>query len=67
MKTFLTQPEQEGPHHAVVLYMDAWGLREELFDLARRVAVWGIAAPCRTSITGSVGACEPRSATPHSA
>ncbi len=41
METFVVHPEQNGPFPAVVLYMDIWGLREELFDIARRVAVVG--------------------------
>jgi carboxymethylenebutenolidase len=41
MDTFITYPEEGGPHPAVVLYMDVWGLREELFDVARRIATVG--------------------------
>jgi carboxymethylenebutenolidase len=41
METFVTRPENSGPFHAVVLYMDVWGVREELFDIARRVATVG--------------------------
>jgi carboxymethylenebutenolidase len=41
MKTFIVHPEQDGPFPAVILYMDFWGVREELFDIARRVAVVG--------------------------
>jgi carboxymethylenebutenolidase len=41
MKTFIAHPEQDGPFPAVILYMDFWGVREELFDIARRVAVVG--------------------------
>lgn len=41
METFITHPEQGGPFPAVVLYMDFWGVREELFDIARRVATVG--------------------------
>src|SRR5258708_12072320 len=41
METFITHPEQDGPFPAVVLYMDFWGLREELFDIARRVGTVG--------------------------
>lgn len=40
MDAFVTHPE-EGIAPAVILYMDVWGLREELFDIARRVAVVG--------------------------
>jgi carboxymethylenebutenolidase len=41
METFITHPEDGGPFPAVVLYMDFWGVREELFDIARRVGTVG--------------------------
>ena len=41
METFIVHPEQYGPFNAVVLYMDVWGIREELRDIARRVATVG--------------------------
>src|SRR5947209_15540256 len=41
METFVTHPEQGGPFPAVVIYMDFWGVREELFDIARRVGTVG--------------------------
>src|SRR5207245_5622002 len=41
METFITHPEQGGPFAPVVIYMDVWGLREELYDIARKVAVVG--------------------------
>jgi len=41
METFITHPQQDGPFPAVVIYMDFWGLREELFDIARRVGSVG--------------------------
>lgn len=41
METFITHPEQGGPFPPVVIYMDFWGLREELFDIARRVGTVG--------------------------
>ena len=41
METFVTHPEEGGPFPAVVIYMDIWGVREELFDIARRVATVG--------------------------
>ena len=37
MKTFVTHPEQGGPYPAVIVYMDLWGVRDELYDIARRV------------------------------
>lgn len=41
MPTFITHPEQGGPHPPVILYMDAPGIREELRDFARRIATAG--------------------------
>jgi carboxymethylenebutenolidase len=41
MNTFVAHPEQDGPFPAVVIYMDFWGIREELFDIARLVAAVG--------------------------
>jgi carboxymethylenebutenolidase len=41
METFITHPSADGPFAAVVIYMDVWGVREELFDIARRVATVG--------------------------
>ena len=41
MDIFITRPQQGGPYPAVVIYMDIWGLREELFEIARRIATTG--------------------------
>ena len=41
METFITHPQQDGPFPVVVLYMDVWGIREELYDIARRIATVG--------------------------
>src|SRR3989454_5334171 len=41
METFVTHPEQDGPFPPVVIYMDIWGVREELFEIARRVGTVG--------------------------
>lgn len=41
METFITHPEQDGPFPVVIIFMDVWGIREELYDLARRVATVG--------------------------
>jgi len=41
MNTFVVQPEEGGPHPAVLFYMDAPGKREELHDMARRIASVG--------------------------
>jgi len=41
METFVTHPEQGGPFPAIVIYMDIWGVRDELFEIARRVGTVG--------------------------
>jgi carboxymethylenebutenolidase len=41
MEAFITHPESKGPFAAVVLYMDVWGIREELYDIARRIGTVG--------------------------
>lgn len=38
METFIVHPSEGGPFPAVVLYMDVWGIREALRDIARRIA-----------------------------
>jgi carboxymethylenebutenolidase len=41
MNTFITHPEEGGPHPVVFFYMDAPGKREELHDMARRLGSTG--------------------------
>ena len=41
MNTFITRPDGEGPYPLVVFLMDAPGKREELHDMARRIATVG--------------------------
>jgi carboxymethylenebutenolidase len=41
MNTFIVHPERGGPHPAILFYMDAPGIREELRDMARRLASVG--------------------------
>ena len=41
METFICRPERSGPHPAVFKLMDAPGIREELYDMARRLAAVG--------------------------
>jgi len=41
MPTFVTHPEEGGPHPVVLFYMDAPGTREELRDMARRLGTAG--------------------------
>ena len=37
MPTFVTHPEQDGPFPPVIVFMDVWGVRDELYDIARRI------------------------------
>ncbi|HQP67190.1 MAG TPA: dienelactone hydrolase family protein, partial [Quisquiliibacterium sp.] len=41
MNTFFVHPDEGGPHPVVLFYMDAPGKREELHDMARRIASVG--------------------------
>jgi carboxymethylenebutenolidase len=41
METFVCHPERGGPHPAVLLLMDAPGIRQELRDMASRLATVG--------------------------
>jgi carboxymethylenebutenolidase len=41
MNTFITHPEEGGPHTVVLFLMDAPGKREELHDMARRLGSAG--------------------------
>jgi len=41
MNTFITYPEENGPFPVIFFYMDAPGKREELHDMARRIATVG--------------------------
>src|SRR6266511_5816578 len=41
METFTTHPEEHGPFPTVIIYMDIWGVREELYAIARRVGTVG--------------------------
>jgi carboxymethylenebutenolidase len=41
MNTFVVHPERHGPNPVILLYMDAPGIREELRDMARRIATVG--------------------------
>jgi len=41
MQTFICHPERNGPYPVILFYMDAWGIREELRDMARRYAAVG--------------------------
>lgn len=41
MNSFVVHPDEGGPHPVVLFYMDAPGKREELHDMARRLATVG--------------------------
>jgi carboxymethylenebutenolidase len=41
MDAYAAWPGGQGPFPLVIMFMDIWGLREELFDLARKVAEQG--------------------------
>src|SRR5271154_3896498 len=41
MNTFICHPERSSPHPALILFMDAPGIREELRDMARRLGTVG--------------------------
>lgn len=41
MVTFVVHPEEHGPHPLVLFFMDAPGMREEIRDMARRLATAG--------------------------
>ena len=39
--TFTVRPDENGPFPAIIIYMDAPAIREELRDMARRLASMG--------------------------
>ena len=41
METFIVHPDRNGPHPVVIMLMDAPGIREELYDMARRLCSVG--------------------------
>jgi carboxymethylenebutenolidase len=41
MPAFVVHPDQDAAFPAAILYMDFWGIREELYGVARRVAAAG--------------------------
>ena len=41
MNTFVTHPEEGGPHPVIFFLMDAPGKREELHDMAHRLGTAG--------------------------
>jgi carboxymethylenebutenolidase len=55
METFICRPERGGPYPAVFFLMDAHGIREELRDMARRLARLATTCCCPTCITARGG------------
>ncbi len=41
MNTFICHPERDSPNPAIIFFMDAPGIREELRDMARRLGTVG--------------------------
>src|ERR1700744_5449914 len=41
MESFICRPERDAPHPAVLFLMDAPGIRDELYDMARRLGTLG--------------------------
>jgi carboxymethylenebutenolidase len=41
MDAFITHPEEGGPFPAIIVYMDIWGVRDELYNIARSVGTVG--------------------------
>jgi carboxymethylenebutenolidase len=41
MNTFICHPERDSPHPAIIFFMDAPGIREELRDMVRRLGTVG--------------------------
>jgi carboxymethylenebutenolidase len=41
METFIVRPDRDGPHPAIFMLMDAPGIRDELYDMARRLCSVG--------------------------
>jgi len=41
METFIAGPNAIKPHPVVILYMDIWGVRDELYDIARALCAQG--------------------------
>ena len=53
MPSFTACPDTGGPFPGIIMYLDAPGMREEIRNLARRVAKRATSACCPTCITGS--------------
>lgn len=53
MPTFTVRPDGGGPYPVVILYMDAPGIREELRDMARRIAAQGVGFHAELSRLGA--------------
>ena len=62
METFICRPERGGLHPPVIFLMDAPGVRDELHDMARRLATDGYFAvlpdlgrdPCQVRVSSTI-------------
>ena len=52
--TFIVHPERDGPSPVVLFFMDAPAIREELRDMARRIAAALAPQPWRVWVTRTV-------------
>ena len=62
LNAFVTYPSEGGPHPAIIFYMDAPGIREELRNMARRYARQGyyvILPPAFSTISAAMSARQP--------
>ena len=68
--TFVVHPDRGGPHPVILFLMDAPSIREELRDMARRLAtvgyyvvlpwkMWPCGEPIFSSMSGGASACMP--------
>ena len=68
MNTFIVHPDEDGPHPVILFLMDAPGKREELHQMARRIAAaillaiwWSSSLFPGASIKNRITGCGPSS------
>lgn len=61
-EAWLSRPSDDGPHPGVVLFMDAFGIRPRIEEMAERIAGWGhvVLAPNVFHRNGSVADLAPK-------
>lgn len=59
MNTFTACPDEGGPFPTVLFYMDAFGLREEIYAMVRRLASAGYFVVAPNLTTGGRGSSRP--------